>query len=95
MLNKLNVETPIFVFIYLVNVKNYKMATNTKAYQLGINDGNYLIDRDIILPPETIIENYNEKIEQSLKNSFDFIWNACGYPFSQNYYKNGNWNPIK
>jgi hypothetical protein len=46
------------------------MATNTRAYQLGINDGNYLIDRDIISPPETIIENYNEKIEQSLKKLF-------------------------
>ena len=90
-LNNLNVETPIFVFISLVGIKGYKMAAirNISSFE----EDNYIIDRNILLPPESLIENYEEEIEKSLKNCFDSIWNACGYSSSQNYDAEGNWHP--
>ena len=90
-LNSLNVETPLFIFISLIGVKGYIMAT--RGLQLDIDK--HIIDRDILLPPETLIENYDDEIEKSMKNCFDSIWNACGYSSSQSYDRDGNWNSRK
>ena len=91
-LNNLNVETPIYIFISLVGVKGYKMAI--RRHISSFEEDNHIIDRDVLLPPETLIEDYDEEIEKSMKNCFDSIWNACGYSSSQNYDAEGNWHPI-
>jgi hypothetical protein len=50
-----------------------------------------LIDRDILLLPEVIIENYTDKVENILKPIFDTVWNACGFNGSSNYDEDGEW----
>ncbi len=47
--------------------------------------GEHEIDRDILLLPEVIIENYDTTPEDVLKPCFDAMWNACGFPRSPNY----------
>jgi hypothetical protein len=49
------------------------------------------IDRDVLLLPEIIVQNYEVRAEDVLKTAFDSIWNACGLPRSLNYDANGNW----
>ncbi len=51
------------------------------------------IDRDVLLLPEVIIENYDEKASKILKFCFDALWNAFGYPKSENYSESGEWAP--
>ncbi|MBI5679362.1 MAG: ATP-binding protein [Methanobacterium sp.] len=92
-LEDLGVETPILIFISLIGVKGYAMATNARAYKLEHLRPHYLIDRDVLLLPETLLENYGIEIEKSLKLSFDSLWNACGYPESRNYNEDGDWDP--
>lgn len=75
----LNVEFPMFMFISLLGVKGYSMAVDSYSFSPGEGCP---IDRDILLLPEVIIENYNVEPKSVLKPCFDSIWNACGFPMS-------------
>jgi hypothetical protein len=91
-LKTLNVELPIFVFLTLLGVKGYSMGVNKWDYDI---EEVQTIDRDILLLPEVIVENYDGKAEKVLKPCFDSIWNACGFPRSFNYNDKGEWAPAK
>lgn len=88
-LKNINVDMPIAVFLSLINVKDYIMAVDTSRF---FSFGTYPIDRDILITPEVIIDDYNISAEKILKPCFDSIWNACGWERSMNYDKDGDWN---
>ncbi|MFZ4699281.1 MAG: helix-turn-helix domain-containing protein [Candidatus Methylumidiphilus sp.] len=48
-------------------------------------------NRAIIALPELIIEDLDISTETLLKPMFDLIWNAAGFPRSENYDENGKW----
>ena len=52
---------------------------------------NRRIDRDAIVLPEFIFENYPSDLPRALKPVFDAIWNAAGWPRSLGYEDQGNW----
>ena len=81
-LKELNIELPIFIFLTFVGVRGYFMFVGEKRFNVQGNSG---IDRDILLLPEVIIENYDTAPEEVLKPCFDALWNACGFPKSPNY----------
>jgi hypothetical protein len=54
---------------------------------------NHPIDRDAIILPDVIVEDLKVNIPQLMKPLFDAVWNACGFPYSLNYDKDGNWKP--
>ena len=88
LLKTIKVELPIFLFLTLVGVEGYSMATGDSFYK-----GSVSIDREVISLPEVIIENYEEKAEKILKPCFDSVWNACGFSESRNYDKDDKWTP--
>jgi len=85
---KFNLDTPIFLFLTLIDVKDYKIPERGKWWF----DEIYPIDRDIVLIPEIIIEKYDFNSPQLLKPILDSVWNACGFERSLNYSKDGNWS---
>ncbi len=87
-LQHIKVELPILLFLTLLNVKDYYMYVDPSRYHFIER---HAIDRDILLLPETIIENYNDIPDKILKPCFDAIWNACGFPNSFNYDKENKW----
>ena len=87
-LETLNVELPIFIFLTLVGVKGYSMAVDERRHWI---DEVYTIDRDILLLPEVVIESYDVITKDILRPCFDSIWNACGFPKSLNYDDTGEW----
>jgi hypothetical protein len=89
LLRTLSVETPIFVFLTLLGVKGHSMAVDrTRVYPYPYETP---IDRDVLLLPENIIENYDVKAQDILRPCFDSVWNACGFSRSLNYNENGEW----
>ncbi len=86
---KFNIDTPIFLFLTLIDVKDYIISENKKWWF----DEIFPIDRDIVLIPEIIIEEYDFDPPQLLKPILDSVWNACGFERSLNYTKDGEWNP--
>ena len=67
-----------------MNVPNIRFALEYRAR---------LIDRNDLLIPDVLIENFDNDLIQKLKPLFDIVWNSCGYPRSLNYDNEGNWNP--
>lgn len=49
------------------------------------------IDRDVLLVPEVVVEDFNVASDQVMKPIFDAVWNAAGWPGSHNYDNAGNW----
>ncbi len=86
-LKMLNVDLPIFIFLSLVGVKGYSMGYDRTFW----NDEVFTIDKDILLLPEVVIENYDVIAKDVLRPCFDSIWNACGLPRSFNYDDDGEW----
>lgn len=89
-LKNLRVETPILMFLTLIDVKGkYMYIDRMSRRQIEAP----VIDRDILLLPEFIIEEYDEGISRILRSCIDTVWNACGYPKSPNFDDNNEWNP--
>ncbi len=89
-LNSLQVELPIFLFMTLIGIKGYGMYINEMANFVG---NLYPIERDILLIPEVKIETFTFNASKLLKSCFDTIWNACGFPRSLSYNNTGEWMP--
>lgn len=87
-LQKIKMECPIFIFLSLVNVKDYEMAIDKSKYWFCHDK--YKVDRDILVTPEIVISNYNVNTRTILRPSFDSIWNACGLSQSLNYDDSNN-----
>lgn len=86
-LKLLKIEPPVFLFLSFIGYKGYRIIERDP---IMIRDS---IDRDMLLLPEVIIENYNEEASKILKYCFDALWNAFGYSKSKNYNNEGEWAP--
>lgn len=89
-LKTLDVEPPVFVFLTLLGVKGYSMAVDRWKFWI---DESLTMDRDILLLPEIIIDNYEVSVAKELRPCFDSIWNACGFPKDLYYNDAGEWAP--
>lgn len=87
-LKSLEVELPIFAFLTLVGVKGYSMGI---ARVMLLRRVPHKIEKDILLLPEVVIEDYAVDVGDILRPCFDSIWNACGLPKSVNYDDAGKW----
>jgi hypothetical protein len=83
----LNIETPILIMINLIDVKGVKMGVDP-FYTF---EDPQPIDRDSVIIPDVLVEDYADKPDRILRTVFDSIWQACGSPSSPNYDENGNW----
>ena len=77
---------PIFVMLSLIDVKGYQMSTI-----IFDSSGSFPIDRNVLLLPEAIVEDYNSKASDILRPAFDTVWQSAGQERSLNYDENGNW----
>lgn len=81
------IETPIIVFVTLIGVRGYKMALRNNLW----DDELPTIDKNLLNLPEILIEDYDTKPEHILLPCITAVWNACGFPKSQNFDENDNW----
>jgi hypothetical protein len=88
-LRQIGVSLPVLIFISIVGVKGY-------TFDLGRRDiddiENYLIDRDIILYPDILVDDYTIDSKELLRPFFYSVWNAAGWEKSINYNPQGNWS---
>jgi len=81
---QLGVEPPLFIILSLLGISGYTMSVNTPRLDT------YPIDRDALILPEIIVENFECNPSEVMKPIFDAIWNAAGWPRSMNYDENGD-----
>lgn len=80
---QLGVEPPLFIILSLLGVSGYRLDVCTSRLDT------YPIDRDALILPEIIVENFECKPSEVMRPIFDAIWNAAGWPRSMNYNENG------
>jgi len=86
-LQSLQFNPPIFIFITLTNIHGLIIKYDTVKFNFDAHE----IREIIINLPEIVIENYDQILAQKFRLTFDLIWNACGMPRSLNFDKEGNW----
>jgi len=92
----LGVEPPIMIAMSMLHVKGYVFG-NTSNLRIDAAYNNRSIDRDNLILPDVLIDEFPGSIEdvgKVLKPIFDAIWNAAGWPYSYNY-KEGAWKPSR
>jgi len=85
---RLGVELPILIMLSLLGVNGFEMAVDrTRFWHRNATS----IDRDNVIVPETMINNFNDDVNKTMKPVFDSVWNAAGWPRCFNYDEEGNW----
>ncbi len=80
---QLGVEPPLFIMLSLLGVSGHIMGVSTSR------SDTYPIDRDALILPEIIVENFECNPAEVMRPIFDAIWNAAGWPRSMNYDESG------
>lgn len=96
--SELGVDTPIYLFLTIVNVKDYvfhiddafKSHIEIRRKTAG-NNQFIFFERNNIEFPEIIINSLNQLSEEILRPTFNLIWNSVGLTRDFNYDKSGKW----
>ena len=86
-LEKHDIETPIYMTLSLVGMKDYHLGVGHMFFRSGGDS----LDRELILLPESILDDYDADIPKAFQPIFDMVWNAFGYERSYNYNEQGEW----
>jgi predicted HTH transcriptional regulator len=92
LMKQFNIEIPILVMISLLDVKGVEMSYEYRSIIRNFFTSPASIDRDSIIIPDILLDDYSVKVPNILKPAFDSIWQACGYECSPNYDEQSNWS---
>ena len=53
------------------------------------------IDRDVLVLPEKVVDDYGQNVQTLLRPIFDAVWNAAGYEYCLNYDENDKWRALR
>lgn len=91
---QLGVEPPLFIMLSLLGVSGYTMAVDPSRFPDALHfpwGEARSIDRDALLLPEIVVEDFECDPAEVMRPVFDAIWNAAGWPRSMNYDETGKW----
>jgi len=88
LLKKLEIPAPFITALTLIDVKGQYMGVDSLFNSIHKQ---VTIDRDILVIPEEIVQDYNQDGDKVLKPIFDSVWNSCGFAFSRYYDSEKNW----
>ncbi|MCH7724888.1 MAG: ATP-binding protein [Planctomycetes bacterium] len=88
-LSEVGVVPPIVVTVSLVGVRGYEMAKPRGWDKWEATP----IDRDELILPEILIEDFGDDIASAFRPIFDAAWNASGWQGSPYFNENGDWSP--
>jgi len=87
LLKFLDVEPPLFIMLSFLGVKGYKISLQKTVHHITDYTGE--IDRNNLIIPEIMFENFAADLAQAMKPIFDTVWNAAGNIGSPNYNAEG------
>lgn len=84
----LGVAPPVAVLLSLVGVRGFRMAVSSER---GEQIEKTRIDRDTVLIPPVILEEFGVDTATLIRPLLDSVWNAAGWDRSRNYDLEGRW----
>jgi hypothetical protein len=85
-LNEQGLRPPIFVLLSILGVKGYALGTRRNDWR-----NPHRIDRDALLLPDVLVDDYRVPAETILRPVFDAVWQSAGWPRCPNYTPEGKW----
>jgi hypothetical protein len=76
---------PIVLLLSLIGVKDYRIGFGL------FNDTKAPIDRDSVLLPDNLVQDFTADSADILHPVFDCLWQAAGWPQCRNYDAKGKW----
>ena len=95
--SKLGIDLSIYLFLTLINVKDYKFHIDTdfriihEVRRKIIGDNKITFDRNNLVFPEIIINDYKQLPEEILRPTLNLVWNSVGLTRDFNYDEDGKW----
>jgi hypothetical protein len=88
-MEKLGVSLPLILMVTMQGLKGYALATGSPFQDFRQA---HRFDRDLLLLPDVLVEDFSTPADKLLKPIFDAFWQSAGLPSSQNYNKQGRWD---
>lgn len=87
-MESLDIATPIYMYLSFLEVTdvNFLIPYLRSSFYETVN-----ADRDALVLPEVVINDYEHETDKLLRPAFDMVWNSFGYSASQNYDEAGKW----
>lgn len=82
---EIGINPPIVLMLSLVGVKNFALTVGSNQWT------DSRIDRNVLMAPDLLIEDFNFQADILIKPALDFIWQAAGLADSRNYGEDGRW----
>jgi hypothetical protein len=76
---QLGVEPPLLIMLSLMKVAGYSLTNEISLM------GDKVIDRDALILPEVMIDDFSVDLNGVMRGLFDVVWNAAGYDRCRNY----------
>jgi hypothetical protein len=92
-LKGLGVNLPIVALLTISGANGVLMAVSDLAVMYAEANSGGLIDRELLVTPDVLFEDWAADPAMVLRPAFDAVWNACGWERSRNYDANGKWAP--
>ncbi len=86
-LQMVGMEPPFIVMLSLFGVEGYRIPYTPEVLIAQT------IDRNTLVLPEVLSDNYECDASELMRPIFDSLWNSAGFPRSLNYSNEGKWNP--
>lgn len=95
LLNELAIPCPVRIAIALLGVKGYQLSG---SYPLMRRHGSYGIDRDHLILPDTLVDDYatvgdHANTARILRPAFDTLYQSAGWQRCTSYDETGVWTP--
>lgn len=87
MQKNLGVEPPLVVMLSLLGVKDCRFQFRNDFYHSTPKP----IDRNMLLVPDIVLEDYEQDLKMVMQPIFDILWNCGGFTGSPSYDEKGNW----
>lgn len=82
------IEPPTYVLMSLLDVKGHRLGVGNASLA---QDDPVPVDRNMLILPEIVVDDFSVAPETAMRPLFDMIWNAWGYARSFNYGPAGDW----
>ena len=83
----LEIHPPYYVFLSFLGVSGCRFGVriNSPIFHEPV------LNEDMLILPEVVVHNLDEKPHEILHPIFDMVWNSFGFPRSKNYNDSGDW----
>ena len=90
-LKTLGAAAPVWIMVSLTGLKGAKLVSRSTRFTGYEEFYNGLVDRDPLVLPEIMVNDFDADVDVALRPLFDMLWQSAGYPQCLHYDENGRW----